>query len=103
MTDPQLDALLETAAKAPVTPPAFERDFPRQVWREIALRQESQPGWQWLVSFLEFLSTPKPRLAIWAVALGLGIFIGLRSPSRQSDPVSLYARSIHPRAPVQAP
>ncbi len=101
MTDSQLDALLSAAALARSCPP--QPDLTRRVWREIESRQSAPQGWlERLSAFFALLTLPKPRLALWAVALASGILLGIRAPSRPADPLTLYARSIHPAAPATA-
>ncbi len=100
MTDLQLDQLLKAAAPAPAVPPSFTRD----VWRDIEHRNLADSRrTSWAGAFFDFLVLSKPRLAVWAIALGLGIFAGLRSGSSQADPVAVYAHSINPLAPALTP
>ncbi|TDU66084.1 hypothetical protein EI77_03821 [Prosthecobacter fusiformis] len=100
MTDPQLDLLLQSAVQAPSPSSSLVRD----VWRDIEHRQLRDDARQpWLTALFEFFSLPTPRLAIWALALGIGIFAGIRSASRPPDPVSIYAHSINPLAPALTP
>ena len=94
MKDEQLDDLLKAAKMSPQMPPVFARE----VWRDIEQRRAHGTA-AWMDSLLAFLSLPMPRLAVWTVALGLGLFAGLRN-QKPADPVEVYAYSINPLAPA---
>lgn len=95
MNDKQLDDLLNAAKQSPQMP----ADFGRAVWRDIERRGASS-SFPWAESLLSMMSLPLPRLAIWSVALGLGLFAGMRHHQKVADPVELYAYSINPLAPA---
>ncbi len=97
MKDQQLDDLLK-AAKGP---PALPSVFTREVWRDIEHRSTYGTA-AWMDTLLQFLALPAPRLAVWALALGLGLYAGVRHP-KTADPIAVYAYSINPLAPAIAP
>lgn len=95
MNDEQLDELLNSARGSPQLPPVFKRE----VWRDIEQRQAHGTA-AWMDALQSLLSMPKTRFAIWAVALGLGLFAGMRNHQKAADPVEVYAYSINPLAPA---
>lgn len=99
MTDKQLDQLLKAADHPPAILPSFTRD----IWRDIEHRQLGDGRLPWLAAAFELLALPKLRFAVCTLALCIGIFAGIRSGIKPTDPVTIYAHAINPLAPTIVP
>ena len=95
MTDSEIDALLRQSKPAVEMPPTFQAE----VWRRIAVAEESSLGRKvggWLEMLLSWVGRPLGAAALCALTVGGGLLLGGRVKPQGSDGRVAYLESVSP-------